>query len=72
MDKHFVTQRSRERLDAGTLPRVIPPLTTEPGRPSSPVGTITQIPRPMPPDLGNGVSEVSTVRIPLGPPSEFR
>lgn len=27
-------------MAAGTLPRAIPPLTTEPGRPTSPVGTI--------------------------------
>ena len=40
MDKNTVALRVRERLDAGTLPRAIPPLTTEPGRPTSPVGTI--------------------------------
>jgi len=40
VDKDTVTLRVRERLDAGTLPRAIPPLTTEPGRPTSPVGTI--------------------------------
>ena len=40
MDKKSVTQRIRERLDAGTLPRVVPPLTTEPGSPTSPTGHI--------------------------------
>jgi hypothetical protein len=40
VDKDTVTLRVRERLDAGTLPHAIPPLTTEPGRPTSPVGTI--------------------------------
>jgi len=40
MDKKTVTQRIRERLDAGTLPRVIPSLMREPGRPTSPSGNI--------------------------------
>ena len=40
MDKNTVTQRIRERLDAGTLPRVIAPLTKEPGQPTSPTGHI--------------------------------
>ena len=35
MDKAAVTQRIRERLAAGTLPRVIAPLTTHPGGPKS-------------------------------------
>jgi hypothetical protein len=41
MDKHTVTLRIRERLEAGTLPRAIPPLTTEPRWPTSPTGHIT-------------------------------
>jgi len=40
VDKNTVTQRIRERLDAGTLPRVIPPLTTKPGEPTSSAGHI--------------------------------
>ena len=40
MDKKTVTQRIRERLDAGTLPRAIAPLTREPSWPTSPVGHI--------------------------------
>jgi hypothetical protein len=40
MDKNTVTQRIRERLDAGTLPHAIPPLTTEPGQRTSPTGHI--------------------------------
>ena len=40
MDKKTVTLRIRERLDAGTLPRAIPPLTTEPGWPKPPTGHI--------------------------------
>ncbi len=40
MDKKTVTQRIRERLDAGTLPRATAPLTREPGWPTSPVGHI--------------------------------
>jgi hypothetical protein len=40
MDKNTVTLRIRERLDAGTLPRVRPPLTTAPGSPTSPTGHI--------------------------------
>jgi hypothetical protein len=40
MDKSDVTQRIRQRMEAGVLPRVIPPLTTEPGWPASPTGHI--------------------------------
>lgn len=40
MDKQTVTQRVRERLAAGTLPRIIPPLTREPGWPTSPTGHV--------------------------------
>ena len=40
MDKNAVTERIRERLNAGTLPRVIPSLMREPGRPTSPTGNI--------------------------------
>jgi hypothetical protein len=40
MDKNTVTQKIRERLDAGALPRVIPPLTRGPGQPASPTGHI--------------------------------
>jgi len=38
MDKDTVTLRIRERLDARMLPRVIPSLMREPGRPTSPRG----------------------------------
>jgi hypothetical protein len=41
MDKNTVTSKIRERLDAGTLPRAVPPITTEPGRPLKPTGHIT-------------------------------
>jgi hypothetical protein len=41
MDKQGVAQRIRERLDAGTLPRTIPPITTEVRRPSMATGHIT-------------------------------
>jgi len=41
MDKQDVTRMIRQRMDAGTLPRVIAPLTTEPGWPTSPTGHIT-------------------------------
>ena len=40
MDKNMVTLRVRERLDMGLLPRAMPPLTTEPGRPTSPTAHI--------------------------------
>jgi len=40
MDKDTVTLRIRERLDARMLPRVIPSLMREPGRPTSPRGNI--------------------------------
>jgi hypothetical protein len=40
MDKKTVTQRIRERLDAGKLPRAMPPLTTKPGWPISLPGHI--------------------------------
>jgi hypothetical protein len=40
MDKNDVTQRIRQRMEAGVLPRVIPPLTGEPGWPTSPTGHI--------------------------------
>ena len=40
MDKTAVTQRIRERLNAGTLPRAVPPITGEPGWPTSPTGPI--------------------------------
>ena len=40
MDKTTVTQRIHERLDAGILPRAIPPITREPGWPTSPTGHI--------------------------------
>jgi hypothetical protein len=40
MDKSDITQKIRERIDAGTLPRVIPPLTTEPGWATSPTAHI--------------------------------
>lgn len=40
MDKNDVTQRIRQRMEAGVLPRVLPPLTSEPGWPSSPTGHI--------------------------------
>src|SRR5262249_60858537 len=36
----MVTLRVRGRLDMGLLPRAMPPLTTEPGRPTSPTGHI--------------------------------
>ena len=40
MEKQDVTEKIRQRLAAGVLPRVIPPLTTEPGWPTSPTGHI--------------------------------
>src|SRR5438034_9398202 len=40
MDKDTVTLRIRERLDARMLPRVVPSLIREPGRPTSPRGNI--------------------------------
>jgi hypothetical protein len=40
MDKNDVTQRIRQRIESGVLPRVIPPLTSEPGWASSPTGHI--------------------------------
>jgi hypothetical protein len=40
MDKSDVAQRIRQRMEAGVLPRVIPPLTGEPGWPTSPTGHI--------------------------------
>jgi len=40
MDKNTVTQRIRERLDAGSLPRAIPPLTTKPGPSTSPTAHV--------------------------------
>src|SRR5438874_2312517 len=43
MDKQDVTRMIRQRMDAGTLPRVIAPLTTEPGWPTSPTGHITAV-----------------------------
>jgi len=39
MDRQAVTQTIRERMAAGILPRVVPPLTA-PGRPTSPTGHI--------------------------------
>jgi len=39
MDRHDVTERIRQRMAAGILPRVIAPLTA-PGRPSAPTGHI--------------------------------
>src|SRR5207245_4714275 len=39
MDRQAVTQTIRERMAAGILPRVIPPLTA-PGRPTAPTGHI--------------------------------
>ena len=41
MDKQEVTRMIRQRMDAGILPRIIAPLTTEPGWPTSPTGHIT-------------------------------
>src|SRR5437763_253009 len=41
MDKQDVTRMIRQRMDAGILPRIIAPLTTEPGWPTSPTGHIT-------------------------------
>jgi hypothetical protein len=40
MDKNEVTQRIRQRMETGALPRVIPPLTTEPGWSTSATGHI--------------------------------
>ena len=40
MDKNDVTRKIRQQMDAGRLPRVIPPLTTEAGWPSSPTAHI--------------------------------
>ena len=40
MDKNDVALRIRQRLETGVLPRIIPPLTTEPGWPASPTGHI--------------------------------
>ena len=40
MDRDTATQRIRERLHAGMLPRVIPSLMREPSRPTSPSGNI--------------------------------
>jgi hypothetical protein len=40
MDVTDLTQLIRQRLAGGTLPRVIPPLTTEPKWPTSPTGHI--------------------------------
>ena len=40
MDKTDVTQRIRQRMEAGVLPRVIPPLTGEPGWPTAATGHI--------------------------------
>jgi hypothetical protein len=40
MERNDLTQKIRERMAAGTLPRVIPNLTA-PGRPTSPTGHIT-------------------------------
>jgi hypothetical protein len=40
MDKNSLTQRIRERLDAGILPRAIPPLTREAGQHTAPTGHI--------------------------------
>jgi hypothetical protein len=40
MDKQDVTQRIRQRIESGVLPRVAPPLTTEPGWAGSPTGHI--------------------------------
>ncbi len=41
MDKNTVTQRIRERLDAGSLPRAIPPLTVKPGASTSPTAHVS-------------------------------
>jgi len=41
VDKHEVAKRIREQLANGTLPRIIAPLTTEPGWPTSPTGHIS-------------------------------
>jgi hypothetical protein len=40
MDRRDVTRNIRERMAAGLLPRVIPPLTTAPGRSASRTGHI--------------------------------
>jgi hypothetical protein len=40
MDKSEVARTIRERLAAGILPRVVPPLTTEAAWPTSPTGHI--------------------------------
>jgi hypothetical protein len=40
MDKHDVTQMVRQRVASGALPRVIPPITTEPGWPAAPTAHI--------------------------------
>ena len=39
MDRNEITQRIRQRMSAGILPRVVPPLTA-PGRPTSPTGHV--------------------------------